>query len=78
MIWQIHFLQILIAPIANKKLEENFDVNSIYMILADSELNSKDANKMMTEIKDLDGVHLLIWSCSAIGNEILRNLYLRV
>ena len=41
------------CSIANKKLEENFDVNSIYMILADSELNSKDANKMMTEIKDL-------------------------
>lgn len=29
------------CSIANKKLEENFDVNSIYMILADSELNSK-------------------------------------
>lgn len=58
------------CSIANKKLEENFDVNSIYMILADSELNSKDANKMMTEIKDLDGVTFALGLDSAIGNEI--------
>ena len=62
------------CSIANKKLEENFDVNSIYMILADSELNSKDANKMMTEIKDLDGVTFALGLDSAIGNEIHKEL----
>lgn len=62
------------CSIANKKLEENFDVNSIYMILADSELNSKDANKMMTEIKDLDGVKFALGLDSAIGNEIPKEL----
>ena len=62
------------CSIANKKLEENFDVNSIYMILADSELNSKDANKMMTEIKDLDGVTFALGLVSAIGNEIPKEL----
>ena len=60
------------CSIANKKLEENFDVNSIYMILAD--LNSKDANKMMTEIKDLDGVTFALGLDSAIGNEIPKEL----
>ena len=62
------------CSIANKKLGENFDVNSIYMILADSELNSKDANKMMTEIKDLDGVTFALGLDSAIGNEIPKEL----
>lgn len=62
------------CSIANKKLEENFDVNSIYMILADSELNSKDANKMMTENKDLDGVTFALGLDSAIGNEIPKEL----
>ena len=62
------------CSIANKKLEENFDVNSIYMILADSELNSKDANKIMTEIKDLDGVTFALGLDSAIGNEIPKEL----
>lgn len=62
------------CSIANKKLEEDFDVNSIYMILADSELNSKDANKMMTEIKDLDGVTFALGLDSAIGNEIPKEL----
>ena len=62
------------CSIANKKLEENFDVNSIYMILADSELNSKDANKMMTEIKDLDGVTFALGLDSATGNEIPKEL----
>lgn len=62
------------CSIANKKLEENFDVNSIYMILADSELSSKDANKMMTEIKDLDGVTFALGLDSVIGNEIPKEL----
>ena len=62
------------CSIANKKLEENFDVTSIYMILADSELNSKDANNMMTEIKDLDGVTFALGLDSAIGNEIPKEL----
>lgn len=62
------------CSIANRKLEENFDVNSIYMILANSELNSKDANKMMTEIKDLDGVTFALGLDSAIGNEIPKEL----
>ena len=44
------------------------------MILADSELNSKDANKMMTEIKDLDGVTFALGLDSAIGNEIPKEL----
>ena len=50
------------------------------MILADSrELNSKDVNKMMTEIKDLDGVTFALGLDSAMEvTRFLRNLYLRV
>ena len=42
---------------ANKMLAENFDgTNSIYMILADSNLSAEDSNAMMNEVNDLDGI----------------------
>ena len=44
---------------ANKMLADNFDgTNSIYMILADSNLSAEDSNAMMNEVNDLDGISL--------------------
>ena len=65
------------CSIANKKLEENFDVNSIYMILADSELNSKDALMTYAELKFIlceYNVTFALGLDSAIGNEIPKEL----
>ena len=41
---------------ANKKLEENFDMNSIYMILADTNMSTDTANEMLDKLNDVDGV----------------------
>lgn len=62
------------CSVANKKLEENFEVNSMYMILADADLPSKSANKMMSEINALDGVSYALSLDSVIGNEIPKEL----
>lgn len=62
------------CSVANKKLEENFEVNSMYMILADADLPSKSANKMMSEINGLDGVSYALSLDSVIGNEIPKEL----
>ena len=56
---------------ANKMLAENFDgTNSIYMILADSNLSAEDSNAMMNEVNDLDGISFALSIDSALGVEI--------
>lgn len=56
---------------ANKMLAENFDgTNSIYMILADSNLSAEDSNAMMNEVNDLDRISFALSIDSALGGEI--------
>lgn len=56
---------------ANKMLADNFDgTNSIYMILADSNLSTEDSNAMMNEVNDLDGISFALSIDSALGGEI--------
>lgn len=56
---------------ANKMLADNFDgTNSIYMILADSNLLAEDSNAMMNEVNDLDGISFALSIDSALGGEI--------
>lgn len=56
---------------ANKMLAENFDgTNSIYMILADSNLSAEDSNAMMNEVNDLDGISFALSIDSELGGEI--------
>lgn len=56
---------------ANKMLAENFDgTNSIYMVLADSNLSAEDSNAMMNEVNDLDGISFALSIDSALGGEI--------
>ena len=56
---------------ANKLLADNFDgTNSIYMILADSNLSVEDSNAMMNEVNDLDGISFALSIDSALGGEI--------
>lgn len=60
---------------ANKMLAENFDgTNSIYMILADSNLSAEDSNAMMNEVNDLDGISFALSIDSALGGEILTEM----
>lgn len=56
---------------ANKLLADKFDgTNSIYMILADSNLSAEDSNAMMNEVNDLDGISFALSIDSALGGEI--------
>ena len=56
---------------ANKLLADNFDgTNSIYMILADSNLSAEDSNAMMNEVIDLYGISFALSIDSALGGEI--------
>lgn len=55
---------------ANKKLEENFDMNSIYMILADSGMSTDKANEMLDKLGDVDGVQFALGLDTALKSGI--------
>lgn len=56
---------------ANKLLAENFDkTNSIYMILADTNLSKDDSIAMIDEIEELDGISMAISLDSVVGAEL--------
>lgn len=55
---------------ANNKLEEDFDMGATDIILADSNLSAKDASAMIDEIKNLDGVALVLGKDALIGPAI--------
>ena len=44
--------------VANTKLSEEFNMNSTHMLLVDSDMKSKDVNKMLSEMKNIDGISL--------------------
>ena len=55
---------------ANKKLEENFDMNSIYMILADTNMSTHTANEMLDKLNDVDGVQFALGLDTALKSGI--------
>lgn len=56
---------------ANKLLAKNFDkTNSIYMILADTNLSKDDSIAMIDEIKELDGISTAMSFDSVVGAEL--------
>ena len=60
---------------ANKMLEENFaDTNSVYMILANSNLPKDEAVNMLEEIKELDGVSFALGLDDALKSGIPQEL----
>jgi predicted RND superfamily exporter protein len=56
---------------ANRMVQENFStLNSVYMVLADSSLSSKQANKMEQEIGNVDGVTFALGYDSLLGYKV--------
>ncbi len=55
---------------ANKKLEENFDMNSIYMILVDTNMSTDTANEMLDKLNDVDGVQFALGLDTALKSGI--------
>lgn len=55
---------------ANKKLEENFDMNSIYMILADTNMSTDTANEMLDKLNDVNGVQFALGLDTALKSGI--------
>ncbi|MCR5847126.1 MAG: MMPL family transporter [Lachnospiraceae bacterium] len=59
---------------ANKMLKENFDMNSMYMVLADSDMSIQEVNSMTNKIKSLDGISFVLGLDSALSKGIPEEL----
>lgn len=59
---------------ANEKLKENFDMNSTHMVLVDSDIEAKDAQSMLSEMNEVDGVKFALGLDSIIGDAIPREM----
>ncbi len=53
--------------LANTKLQEDFSMNSTHMLLVDARMPAKDANAMLREIEDVDGVKMALGLDSVVG-----------
>lgn len=60
--------------IANDKLEEQYQMNSTHMILADSSLPAKDVKAMIDEMNQVDGVKTVLGMDSIVGPTIPREM----
>ncbi len=56
--------------VATAELDEKFDMSNVHMVLADSKLAAKDANAMMKEMEQVDGVNFALGFNSIVGSAI--------
>lgn len=55
------------SKIANKKLEDEYNMNTTYMALIKNDVSSKDYRNMMNQIRDLEGVEWVLGLDSIVG-----------
>lgn len=58
------------SVVANAKLAEEYNMNSTHIILADSHMSAKNANRMLDEIKNVEGVQFTLGFNSLVGTAI--------
>ena len=56
--------------IANTELKDRFDISTTHMILADSKMEAKNAQAMIKEIDQLDGVSYALGFNSVVGSAV--------
>lgn len=70
------------SVVANSKLEEDFSMGATHMILADSNMSSKDTSAMLDEISEVDGVKVAAGLDNLIGpavpKEVIPDTYKKI
>lgn len=59
---------------ANDKLSDKFDMNATHMVLASSDLSSKDGKAMLSDMSEVDGVRFALGLDSVLGSAIPREM----
>lgn len=58
------------SVVANSKLQEEFNMNSTHILMADASLDAKQARNMIDEMNDVDGVQYAVGFNSLVGSAI--------
>lgn len=58
------------SVVANSKLQEEFNMNSTHILMADASLDAKQARNMIDEMNDVDGVQYTVGFNSLVGSAI--------
>lgn len=58
------------SVVANSKLQEEFNMNSTHILMADVSLDAKQARNMIDEMNDVDGVQYAVGFNSLVGSAI--------
>lgn len=62
--------QTLDSAVANKKLNDEFNMNNVHMVLLKNGLDAKDKSAMIKEIEDVDGVKWALGMDSIVGTAV--------
>lgn len=62
--------QTLDSAVANKKLNDEFNMNNVHMVLLKNGLDAKDKSAMVKEIEDVDGVKWVLGMDSVVGTAV--------
>lgn len=66
--------QTLDSAVANKKLEETFEMNNTHVLLLKNGLSVKDKNEMRKEIEKVDGVKWILGMESVVGASVPEDI----
>ena len=58
------------SVVANTKLSEEYNMNSTHILMIDSDLSAKEAHKLTSEMKKVDGVKFALGFNSLVGSAI--------
>ena len=59
---------------ATDKIQEDFDIATTYIVIADADLSAKDGSAMCEEIKNVDGVKNVLGVDAVLGDSIPRDM----
>lgn len=62
------------SSMANKKLQEDFNMGAMHMMLVDSNLPGNDVREMMKEMEEVDGVKAVLGLETLIGSRVPENM----
>lgn len=64
----------LACSVANRKLQEDFDMGAVHMLLVSRDMEKKDVYQMMDEIEKVDGVKAVLGKETLIGPAIPESM----
>lgn len=62
------------SAVANQKLDEDFNMNSVYMMMLKNGMTSSEKQEMMKKIEDIDGINWVIGMDSVVGPAVPESM----